>query len=569
LKPQNILIISELQADHHTLTASLARAVPERFSILSANTLERPVEALMDRANDAVILAYAPETDYLLRLAQKNRIPTPIIVLIDDAKPELIEKLKKLGAMDYLVRGQVSDDLLHRIVDYSISLKSANFQIESLSSTDSLTGVLNRSGFRAHVGRAVERSERSYVKAAILYIDIDGFTAINEQYGESVGDQLIKVISRRLSAKKRNTDSVARIGPDQFAMVLEDIHTTDNLQMVGQKMMSAISEVVSVGDHQLSVTASIGAAVCPENGKIYEDLVDCAHRAMQQAKTVPGNKLFLYADKLQLDPVGQASLAVDLRHALRREQFVLHYQPQIELENHTVVGLEALIRWDHPEKGMIRPDEFLPMAEDMGLMQGIGYWVIETACKDLQWLTEQGIGDVDIAVNISFNQFRDEAFTEVVRDILDKSGVDPTRLEFELTETAILENQEEAKQVMDELRQVGIRFSLDDFGTGYSQLSHITELPISALKIDSSFVAEIPGNKSKAGICMALMAFARELDLIVVAEGAETHEQVQFLMTHLCHQVQGFFYSPAIPRQNLPVFIEEQKIQSNNVTTLG
>ncbi len=562
MSSKNVLIISELQADHHTLTAALGRAVPQRFTVSCANTLERPVEALIDKANDAVILAYAPETDYLLRLAAKHDIPTPIIVLIDKHTPSLVEKLKSFGAMDFLVRGQIHDDLLHRIIDYSIDLKHANHKISLLSNQDTLTGALNRTGFRAHIRRAVERSERNNVKAALLYIDIDGFNAINEQYGEAAGDHLVQVISKRLAAKKRNTDSVARIGADQFAVVLEDIHAEENVEMIARKMLSTISEVITVADQQLAVTASIGASICPDHGTQYEDLFDCAEKAMVQAKSVPGSTVFIYADKLQLNPASQASLAVDLRHALRRGQFVLHFQPQIELQNHTVVGLEALIRWDHPERGMVRPDEFLPMAEDMGLMQGIGYWVIEQAATACNWLAQEGLDHIEVAVNISFNQFRDEKFTDVVREIINKTGVDANRLEFELTETSVLRNPKEAKHVMDALRDLGICFSLDDFGTGYSQLSHISDLPITALKIDQSFVSELPGNKNQAGICMALMAFARELDLTVVAEGAETQEQVQFLTAHLCHQVQGYFYSPAIPLDSVPRFVQEQMVQT-------
>lgn len=562
MRSKNVLIISELQADHHTLTAALGRAVPERFTVTNANTLERPVEALIDKANDAVILAYAPETDYLLRLAAKNAIPTPILVLLDHPTPSLIEKIKGFGAMDYLIRGQIHDDLLHRIIDYSIELKSAKHKIALLSNQDTLTGALNRTGFRAHISRAVERSERNRVKAALLYIDIDGFTTINEQYGEAAGDHVVQVVSKRLAAKKRNTDSVARIGPDQFAVVLEDVQGDENVEMIARKMLSAVSEMITVGDQQITVTASIGASICPDHGTQYEDLFDCAEKAMVQAKSVPGSTVFVYADKLQMNPASQTSLAVDLRHALRRRQFVLHYQPQIELQNHTVAGLEALIRWDHPERGMIRPDEFLPLAEDMGLMQGIGYWVIEEAAQAANWLFSEGLEEIEIAVNISFNQFRDERFTEVVREIISKTGVDAKHLEFELTETSVLRNPKEAKQVMDELRELGIRFSLDDFGTGYSQLSHISDLPISALKIDKSFVSELPGNKGQAGICMALMAFARELDLTVVAEGAETLEQVQFLTTHLCHQVQGYFYSPALPLDSVPRFIQEQMVHT-------
>jgi diguanylate cyclase (GGDEF)-like protein len=564
---RNILIISEDKTDHLILSASLERAVPARFNVITASSLERPLDALLDSSNHAVILAHAPETDYMLRLAQKNDVKVPIIVILSEASETTIARMRSFGARDYLIRGSIQDDLLHRILDYSIELGHARREIENLSNRDALTGALNRTGFRAHVERAIERSERYDFKTALLCINIDQFSNINDQYGEGAGDQAIQLVYRRLANKKRNTDSVARIGGDEFAIVLEDVVDEANVKMIAEKMMAAMAEPMRLNDQQVAIEVSIGASICPQNGTKFEDLVDAARSAMMQAKSIPGSKYFCYTDQISFggSPSG-FNLAADLRQAVRHDQFELHFQPRVDLVTEQVVGLEALIRWNHPERGLIKPDDFLPQCESMGLMKNIGYRVIEKACESINWLTSQKLVDIDVAVNVSFTQFQDERFSEVVQAIVKKSGIAPSRLEFELTESTVLQSPEDTKLRMNELKALDHSFSLDDFGTGFSQLSHMTELPISALKIDRSFVADVSKNKHQQAVCMMIIDMAQRLGLLVIAEGAEDLEQVEFLSAAKCHQVQGFYYSPAIPLEQIPRFIEEQRHKESSLS---
>ncbi|MEP5766235.1 MAG: GGDEF domain-containing response regulator [Halieaceae bacterium] len=559
---KNILIISEEKTDHLVISASLERAVPQRFNITTATAMERPLDALLDKGNDAVILAQAPETDYLLRLAQKQNITVPIIVILSEASASTVQRLRELGARDFLLRSNIHDDLLHRILDYSIELSAADQKIRNLSNRDALTGALNRTGFRAHVERAIERSDRYKFKTALLYINVDQFSQINDQYGEGAGDQAIKTVYRRLSNRKRNTDSVARIGGDEFAVVLEDVSDEANVEMIAEKMMAAVSEPMSLNDQQVSVEISVGAAICPDHGGNFEDLVEAAHSTMLQAKSVTGNKYFQYTEQLSFGEGNTSyNLAADLRHAVRHDQFVLHYQPRIDLGTEQVVGLEALLRWNHPERGLIRPDEFLPLCENMGLMRTVGYKATEKACEAINWLDQQQLFNIDIAVNVSFSQFQDDQFLENTKDIVNRSGIDPKRLEFELTESTVLKSPAETRERMDELKARGHSFSLDDFGTGFSQLSHMTDLPISALKIDRSFVQEVSGNRHQQAVCMMIIDMAQRLDLLVIAEGAEGQEQIDFLNSANCQQVQGYFYSPAVPLQQIPRYIEEQRFK--------
>jgi diguanylate cyclase (GGDEF)-like protein len=522
-----------------------------RFNLVSAASIERPLEALMAPDVDAVIMAHGAQTEYLLRLAQKNNVSAPLLLLLDEADDELVAQMQEYGAQDYLVRGQLQDGLVHRILDYSIQLKQARDQIRLLSKRDTLTGALNRLGFRAHLERAMDRSERYGFKTALLYINLDQFSNINDHYGEADGDLMIKSICRRLTNKMRSTDSIARLGGDEFAVVLEDVSSTGDVELIADKMLKSIQAPMILSEQQVTVEASIGVSMFPDDGKEFSDLVDCARSAMQQAKTV-GGRIIRYSDQITFAADGAGSLAAELRTAVRKNQFELHYQPRVDLKTGELVGLEALLRWNHPERGLVSPVEFIAACEDMGLMKTIGYQVIQHACGALSWLKGQGIVDVDVAVNISFSQIQDDRFVDIVKDIIARSDADARFLEFELTESIILQSPGAIKARMDELRQLGISFSLDDFGTGFSQLSHLTELPISALKIDGSFVKDIPGNEHQEAVCTMIIEMAHRLDMTVVAEGAESHEQIAFLKEHNCQQVQGFYYSPAIPLQQMP-----------------
>ncbi len=560
---KNVLVISEDKGDYLVIKAALERATPRRFQTTTATALDRPIDALIDKEVDAVVLAQAPETDYLLRLAQKQGVFTPIILLLSEASESTRRRYKDLGARDFLQRGNLHDDLLHRILDYSIELGQAHQQIRSLSNHDPLTGALNRSGLRAHVERAIERSQRYHFKTAVLNLDIDDFTDINSEYGEGAADQAIKIVYTRLKNAQRKTDSVARVGPDQFVICLEDVRDEARLRAIADKLMALVREPIAVNEQQFRLALSAGGALCPDHGSSFEDLMEAARSSMLQAKSVEGgNRCFIYRDQLsfglQDDPSG---LAWELRQAMRRDEFELYYQPRIDLRTEQVVGLEALIRWNHPTRGLIPPDEFLPACESMGLMRRLGYRVTEKACEAIRWLDQRGLQAIDIAVNVSFSQFQDAQFAEIVKCIVSRSGINPSRLEFELTESTVLKCPKETRLRMDELKANGHSFSLDDFGTGFSQLSHMTDLPISALKIDRTFIRDVSVNAHQQAVCMMIIDMAKRLDLLVVAEGAEGRDQIDFLNSVRCQQVQGFYFSPAIPLNEVPGYVASQSNQ--------
>lgn len=550
-----IHLVSEQPADSLLVGACLSRARPARFTLTVHTTLERPLETLRDAAPDALLLADGPQTTYLLRLLQKQAPGFPIILLLDSAPTEELPQ----GVTDHLVRGDLPDALVHRVLDYSIQLHRAQRAVTDLATRDPLTGALNRAAFRAHLERALDRSTRYQFHTGLLTLNVDQFANINDHFGEQQGDHLIRILCERITGKLRNTDSIARLAGDEFAVVLEDIGGGEDLQAMGEKILQAVSGPVSLEGEQLDVDASIGATLFPEDAQGPGDLLENARSAMQQAKAVPGSKLIRYCDRLSFNSEGVHSLIAELRAAARHNQFELHYQPRIHLESGRLSGLEALLRWNHPERGLICPGEFLAACEDMGLMRTIGYQVIQHACHALNWLAEEGLGDITVAVNISFSQIQDDRFVPAVHDILERTGADARHLEFELTESTILKSPEAIKLRMDQLRELGIVFSLDDFGTGFSQLSHLTALPIAALKVDASFVRGLPHNRQQAAICSLIIEMARRLDMSVIAEGAECHEQVEFLRDERCDEVQGFYFSQAIPLQQLPRFVREQR----------
>tara|TARA_R100001480_G_scaffold17428_5_gene26667 strand:- start:1521 stop:3230 length:1710 start_codon:yes stop_codon:yes gene_type:complete len=559
---RTILAISANKTDHLILADCLDRAEPSRFRLNSKTALERPLDTLMDPAIDAVILAAGPETDYLLRLAQKHVPSLPIILLRDNMPDsEQLRQLRDSGAQDYLVRGQLQDPMLHRLLDYSIELKQARTTISELSSRDALTGALNRAGFRAHLERAMQRSQRYRFKTGLLYLNIDQFTNINDHYGEQNGDAVIQALSQRMLSKLRSSDSIARLGGDEFAVVLEDVGTPADMARIADKMLQAIAAPYYLEGQHVAIDASIGGALFADDAANMSELMDHARSAMLQAKAIPGCRFVAYSDHLQFDMQGSSTLAAELRVAARHNQFELHYQPRMDLERGRLAGLEALLRWNHPQRGLICPGEFIAECEDMGLMKTIGYQVIQHACCALNWLGDQHMDDVVVAVNISFSQIQDERFIAAVKDTLQRTGANPALLEFELTETTILKDPAVIKASMHELMQLGIRFSLDDFGTGFSQLTHLTELPISAIKVDAAFVRDLPHNVQQAAVCSLIIEMARRLEIEVIAEGVENHEQVSFLRSQNCEQVQGFYYSKAIPLQQLPRFVQEQRFK--------
>jgi len=545
-----VCILSDNRTDRLVLESCLQRAQPERFEPAVADA-GRPLEALRDTCAIAIIAAYGPETEYLLRLAKREDVTVPVLVLLDEPDLTTIERLKSLGALDHLVRGQLQDELVHRTLDYAARLKAANDQILRLSSHDPVTGVLNRTGLEKHLERAINRTTRYGFRLALIYLELTPDVA-RENLENDVGDAVLQQhIAKRICGKVRRTDSVARLSEDTYVVLLEDAGNSATVRSVREKISRSIAEPVMTGSRLFLPEVRAGSGVFPDDGEDFTALLANARRRARTDTETP------QTDDVTLDAAGQRqkALAADLHAAMRENQFEMHFQPRVALNDGRLAGVEALLRWNHPEHGMLYPEEFLPACESLGLMRSLGYQTIQHACRALQWLDEQGLGDVDVAVNLAFSQIEDEDFVDIVKKILLRNGVNAARLEFELTEATILKSPNKLKLYMEELGLMGVSFSLDDFGTGFSQLSHLAELPITALKVDTSFMrADALGTRHRA-VCLSIIDLARRLQLAVITEGVETREQLEFLRENGSDQAQGFFFSPAIPLEQIPLFL--------------
>jgi EAL domain-containing protein (putative c-di-GMP-specific phosphodiesterase class I) len=370
------------------------------------------------------------------------------------------------------------------------------------------------------------------------------------------------MMAQRLAQCVRKTDTLARIGADEFTVLIEDVRSLPDVLAVAEKIVAAMAQPYQIGDTPLVLGTSIGIAVFPEAGFHADALMRNAELARQEAKQIRGCHYHFYTEQMNLAARNQMHLETELRRALRRNEFELYYQPRVELESGQIIGVESLIRWRHPQRGLLAPSDFIPLAEETGLIVPIGYWTIQQACRDMRELEHRGGRSIDLAINLSLKQLQDEKFAEITARLLAESGVDLHRIEFELTETAILMNAEQTYQSMLALSQLGVTFSLDDFGTGYSSFAHMQRLPISALKIDRSFVHNLPADTDDAIIVKAIINLAHSLQLHVIAEGVETLEQVQFLWQNRCDQVQGYYFAPAVAPDQLATLLQERLLAS-------
>ncbi len=545
-KPIRVLLIDRDRGEYALIGQLLDAIGHGAYELTWCWQAEHAIDAIFSDLHDVVLLDYQGDHGSgpaILAKAVQMGASVPIIVMTAELDRNVDREAIRSGASDYLLKGRIDSQILERTLRYAIERKSAEARLARLAHYDALTNVPNRILFRDRLGRALERARRSQQTVALFFIDLDGFKQVNDTLGHEAGDELIRTVAERLSHCMRKSDSVARIGGDEFTVILEDVATTSDIVNVARKAIDVISRPVTLGTQQVFVGASIGIAVYPEAGDTVDALLQHADMAMYQAKNLRGSAYRFYTEKMNVEAMNQMYLEADLRRALRRGEFELYYQPRIALDDERIAGVEALLRCNHPVRGVVSPADFIPLAEEVGLIVPLGYWVIHRACEDMRTLDARGVDPIHVAVNLSFKQFADEKFAQTVRNIIEAAGINARRLEFELTETAIMANAEDTERCMHTIRELGPTFSLDDFGTGYSSFAHIQRLPIGALKIDRSFVKNLPQTQDDATIVKAMISLAHNLGLQVIAEGAETAEQVRFLREHDCDQAQGYFFS--------------------------
>lgn len=434
--------------------------------------------------------------------------------------------------------------------DISI-IKQSQEKLDYLAHHDALTGLPNRLLLVDRLRLAVQRVKRRGEKLAVLFLDLDGFKNINDTLGHSAGDRFLKQIAARLQAQMRGEDTVARLGGDEFMVLLEVGSQLKDVGSVAKKILAALAQPIDIEQRPLVVTTSIGISLYPDDGTTAETLIRNADTAMYRAKERGKNNYQFYNPEFTAHALERFSIEGHLRHALERGEFELYYQPQYSQRRQAIIGAEALLRWNHPEQGMLAPTAFLSVVEEIGMMEALGDWVVSTTCRQLRDWLDQGLAVPCIAVNISASQLNSQRLIDSTRAILTYCQINPTYLEMELTEGAILQNPEKAISTLQSLRDMGVGLAIDDFGTGYSSLSYLKRLPIHKLKIDRSFVLDIANSADDKAIPRAIIALARTLRLEVIAEGVENSEQERCLRDEGCDMVQGYYYSRPLPATGL------------------
>jgi diguanylate cyclase (GGDEF)-like protein/PAS domain S-box-containing protein len=421
--------------------------------------------------------------------------------------------------------------------------KVAEERVQSLAYYDALTGLPNRILLRDRLSKALANARRQKHKVALLFLDLDRFKIINDSLGHSVGDLLLQDVAERLKSFAREQDTVARLGGDEFLIVLTNIKDIPSAAVAAERFMDAMTAAFVIQGHSLSIGCSLGISIFPEHGADYETLIKNADAAMYSAKDIGRNNFQFFTADMNAQAVERLTLENGLRLALDKKELFLVYQPQMDTVTGKITGLEALLRWQHPELGLVPPDQFIGIAENSGLIVPIGEWVLRTACSQARKWQEEGLPAVSIAINVSAVQFRQQGFCELIRRVLRETGLAPHYLELELTESLLVANVDVTLSVLQELKAMGLTLAIDDFGTGYSSFSYLKRFPTSKLKIDRSFVRDIAVNPDDAAITTAIISMAKSLNLKVIAEGVEDEAQMSFLRAHQCDEIQGYYFS--------------------------
>ena len=439
-------------------------------------------------------------------------------------------------------------------------------RIEYLAYHDGLTGLPNRSMFSKLLSQRISEARRYDRELAVAFLDLDRFKQINDTLGHEAGDQLLQEVSTRLLGCVRDSDSVARLGGDEFVVLLPELEDGKLAASVADKILAVLGRPFTLIGHEFRVTASIGISVYPRDGQDEQTLTKNADIAMYQAKAEGKNNFQFYSEQLNVNSLERLTLESSLRHALERDEFRLYYQAKRDIRTGCIAGMEALLRWEHPDLGTVMPMQFIPVAEETGLIVPIGKWVLKTACLQCVAWQNEGLPPFGIAVNMTARQFLDESLLQDLASILQSTGMNPQLLELELTESLLIHDVEKTLRILTALKSLGIRIAVDDFGTGYSSLATLQRFPLDTVKIDRSFINGLVGPTEQSGLADAIIAMGKSLSLTVVAQGVETKEQADFLCAHACDELQGFYFNRPLPAHQ---FAQLMRAQTANITYVG
>jgi diguanylate cyclase (GGDEF)-like protein len=508
-------------------------------STASAATIQR-IQALTAGLLAAEDLRLARRTEQFKRSSDVSVVTAAVATLLN---------LGLLGIVILLARREIRDR------------RQAEEVIKFAATHDPLTGLPNRLLLAERVNRALSAMKGKGRAIALLFLDLDRFKIINDTLGHEAGDRLLQNVAGRLARCVRRSDTIARQGGDEFVVLIEAFQGAGDLAQVAEKILAGVAEPMMVYGKEFQITASIGISTCPTDGEDLRALLQNADIAMYRAKEL-GNAYQFYSEQMNPHSVERLELEAALRHALERNELTLNYQPKVEARSGRVTGIECLLRWQHPTLGSVPPDQLVPLAEETGLIVPIGKWALRTACVQARSWAKQGLPLLRMAVNLSARQFSSATFLDDVIGTLEETGMDPRLIEFEVTESVMIQEPEQAVQLLRNLKAIGVRITIDDFGTGYSSLAYLKRLPIDCVKIDASFVRGIPVDASDVAITETILAMSGSLGLAVVAEGVETRDQMRFLERRGCDEMQGFYFSKPLPAEELAFYLRDQQAAS-------
>lgn len=564
-----ILLVEDNSGDAYLLKEALHTTKNLKFELSQADNLSETLRILSKQEIDIVLLDLSlPDSSGFSTFSHvySHATQIPIIVLTGSDDDELAARTMQNGAQDYLIKGTFSEDLLARSIRYSIErhnllveMEKARLHEQHLAYHDVLTSLPNRLLFYDRLDQALIHAKRYAGMLGILFLDLDGFKQINDTKGHSQGDRLLQIFAERLKKNVRESDTIARLGGDEFTILLKGISAVDDIAKVGMKVLEVTKKPFLIGNENKIITCSIGASIFPYDGNNTEALIKKADLAMYKAKSLGKNTFHLYNAEIDKKNSKRQSLENKLRYAIENNHLLLHFQPLVSLRTGEISGLEALVRWNDPELGLILPSEFIPLAEDTGLIMPLGEWVLKSACTQNKIWQTSGYKHLPISINLSARQFREVSIVETIHCALKEVELEPEFLKIEITETHVMQDVDYAISTLEILREMGILVALDDFGTGYSSLSYLKRLPIDQVKIDKSFINDIPGNPHDAAILTAIATMAQTLGIKVVAEGVENKRQLHFLQSIECDIIQGYYFCRPLPTSELLAFIDSGK----------
>jgi diguanylate cyclase (GGDEF)-like protein len=541
-----VLSIEDNPGDAILVREMLRDASPDGFVLENHDRLSTAVAQLLEGSVDCVLLDLSlPDAEGLEALAQVRTVAldVPIVVLTGRTDEVLAVQAVHEGAQDYLIKGQVDARLLSRSINYAIERKRAEVELAHQAMHDALTGLPNRALFYDRLGQALNRGGRQGTAVAVLFLDLDRFKLVNDSLGHSAGDKLLVAVAERLAGVLRAGDTAARFGGDEFVILCEDVSGERQAIAIAERIASELEAPFVIDSDEVFAHTSVGIALAAEPGARPEALIRDADAAMYRAKERGGGVYEVFDDAMRERAVRRMATENALHRALDRGEFVMHYQPIVQMATGALYGVEALARWQHPERGLVMPGEFIEAAEETGLIIALGAWAFDTACRQ----SAAWDGTVMMSVNLSARQCTHPDLVATFRAILQRTGADPAAVSLEITETALMEDIELSTATLLALKELGLRLALDDFGTGYSSLRALQHLPVDVVKIDRSFIEPIERDPQEAAIVAAVISLSHALGLRTVAEGIETIAQVDRLRALGCDLAQGFYFAKPGP----------------------